>query len=80
MISKGQKKVRKINVLLFMVMLIMLGLGQYTTHRAINPSFFIYYYSVVVFIALISFVLTLYDIMVLRKKLLLMAEEHLNSK
>lgn len=79
-ISKQQSKVRKLNIILFVVVLTMIGLGQYIIDRTVNPSFFVYYYSVLALITLIAFLLTLYDIMVLRKRLLLLAQEQLQEQ
>ena len=80
MISKQQSKIRKLNMLLFAIALTMIGLGQYIIDRTVNPSFFVYYYSVLALVTLIAFLLTLYDIMVLRKRLLLMAQEQLQQQ
>ena len=80
MISKQQSKIRKLNMILFAIALTMIGLGQYIIDRTVNPSFFVYYYSALALITLIAFLLTLYDIMVLRKRLLLMAQEQLQQQ
>ena len=80
MIGKRQSKIRKINAVLFVVIVVMISSGQYIIDRATNPSFFIYYYSTIALLTLICFLFTIYDITVLRKKLLLMADEHLHNK
>ncbi|BBM87557.1 hypothetical protein [Candidatus Uabimicrobium amorphum] len=80
MISKQQSKVRKLNIMLFAVAFVMIGLGQYIIDRTVNPSFFIYYYATIALITLIAFLLTLYDIVVLRKRLLLLAQEELQQQ
>lgn len=74
MLEKKQRRIRKINFILFTLVIAMIVAGQYIRWKEV-PSLFVYYYGVVALTTLIAFILTLYDIAILRKNLLSMIEK-----
>ena len=80
MISKKQKVIRKLNIMLFAAAILMIVLGQYIIDSQANPSFFIYYYSIVALLTLIAFFFIIYDIMSIRKNLIHIATADLEQE
>lgn len=68
MISAKQKIIRKMNIFLFVVILVMLTIGNFYVQSS-TSMLFVYYYATIAFITIIAFLLTMYDIFLLKKSI-----------